>query len=241
MNYALLFLLAVITSPADAECKDDSQPLSILPRNKPILAESGRKLEDFIPPGWKLVESKPDDFNHDKLTDLALTITENNPKNILKNDCGLGEETVDTNPYALLVALKQKDTSYKLAASDFDIIPRLEDPVSDQPYSGISTENGILSLGYHFWQSAGSWSTSDQTYKFRFQNNCMRLIGHEYHWLHRATGEESGTSTNFISGAYIIYKQNQDNKRLSKHKKKLKKNKVICLGNVPKEFDHINY
>jgi hypothetical protein len=69
----------------------------------------------------------------------------------------------------------------------------------------------------------------------------MRLIGHEYHWLHRASGEESGTSSNFITGSYINSNQNPDNKHLRKRKYKLKKNQVYCLGNVPKEFEHIKY
>lgn len=240
MKFAALIFFLAFANPVFAECKDD-QELSIPARNKPVLAVSGGKMEDFIPAGWKLAETVKDDFNRDKLDDLAITIVENNPKNIIKNECGLGAEELNTNPYAVLIALKQKDAGYKLIASDFEIIPRLDDPVLDQPYSGIASKNGVLSVSYHFWQSAGSWSTSDQAYKFRFQNNCMRLIGHDYHWLHRASGEESVISTNFITGAYIISKKNPDNIKYSKRKYKLKKNPMYCLGNVPKEFDHIEY
>lgn len=233
-------MFLAFAGPLLAECNDNQTRL-IPVRNNPVLTVSGHKIEDFIPAGWKLVESTSDDFNRDKLNDIAITIVKNNANNILKNECRPGAEELDTNPYAVLVALQQKDASYKLVASDFEIIPRLEDPVFDQPYGGITSKNGVLSISYHFWQSAGSWSTSDHTYKFRYQNNCMRLIGHEYHWLHRGSGEESGTSSNFINSTYIIYSKNPDNKRFSRHKAKLKKNPPYCLGKIPKEFDHIKY
>jgi hypothetical protein len=145
MKFVIQLLCAAFAGSVFADC-NESHELSIPAVNNPVLAVSGYKKEDFIPVGWKLADSVTDDFNRDKRDDFAIAIVENNPKNIIKNECGLGAEAIDTNPYAILVALKRKDNGYNLIASDFGIIPRLNDPVLDQPYSGIAANKGVLSV-----------------------------------------------------------------------------------------------
>jgi hypothetical protein len=239
--YRQLALLLFISSPtAGYSACDTDQGLTIPEPRIPEIPAAGGKAGDFVPSGWKLAESVSGDFNRDGLNDIALTIVENNPNNIIKNECGLGEPEFDANPYAILVALMQKNAGYRLTASDFKIIPRRDSPVSDQPYTGITAKNGVLSVTYHFWQSAGSWSTSTHTYKFKYQDQCMRLIGHEYHWMQRASGEETAISTNFLTGSYLTIKNYPENNHRTKTKQKLKVNAQHCLGAVPETFEHLN-
>lgn len=239
MRLAIRIMGCIFTSPLLADC-NNYQGALIPDASIPVLADTGSNIEDFIPPGWKLAESVTDDFNHDQLIDVSLALVENNPKNLIKNDCGWGAPEFDSNPYVVVVALKQKDKTYKRVASDFKIIPRLDDPVLEQPYDSITAKSGILSVDYHFWQSAGSWSASTHSYKFRFQEGCMRLIGHEYGWRHRASGEETLISTNFLTGMYLTVNSNPENNQRLEKKARLKNNPKYCLGDVPATFEHIN-
>ena len=240
LNRQLVLLLFISLPKAGYPACDTDQGLLIPEPKIPEIPTAGVKSEDFVPSGWKLAESVFGDFNRDGLNDIALAIVENNPKNIIKNECGLGESEFDANPYAILVALKQKNAGYRLTASDFKIIPRRDSPVSDQPYTDITAKNGVLSVAYHFWQSAGSWSTSTHTYKFRYQDKCMKLIGHEFNWMHRASGEETAISTNFLTGTYLTIKNNPENNHRTQEKHKLKVKSKHCLGTVPETFGHLN-
>ena len=241
MRALVFFLIIALSNACFADCNGNATYELTIPETKvPQLPSIGTKTSDFIPSGWRLLEQVTDDFNRDGLDDIAITLVENNPKNIIKNECGLGLPEFNSNPYAVLVALKKKDTTYQLAASDFKIIPRLDSPVLEQPYDSIGSKNGILAVSYHFWQSAGSWSTSSHAYKFRFQDKCMRLIGHDYGWRHRASGEETQISTNFLTGKYITSKFSPDSNHHMQSKHKLKNNPPYCLGNVLDRFEHID-
>lgn len=222
-----------------AECDQGSEP--VIPESKiPKISKYGDSVNDFVPMNWRLVDKMEADFNGDKLKDIALSIVENNPKNLIKNECGFGgEKEFDSNPYAIVVALRQKNARYLLTAKDFSIIPRLDNPILEQPYSSLDAKKGILHIAYHYFQSMGTWTTSTYTSLFRFQQGCMRLIGHEYNSLHRASLEENTVSTNFLTGKYVSSQYNPETNKRSEEWHNLKKNPKYCLGsgNIPETFE----
>ncbi len=225
---------------SNASCENNSKP-AIPPANIPEIQALGDTVKNFIPPNWKKVESVTDDFNKDGLPDVALTIVDGDTKKIItKNECGSIE--FDSNPYAIIVLFKQINGKYKLAAKDFNLIPRRVDDNIDQPYAGIQSKNGVLSVSYNYWQSMGSWTTVGYEYLFRFQQDCMKLIGLNYSTFHRASNEEGLWSTNFNTGQLIETHAFPDEtpgnpapKKPTESHRKIKQLEKMCLGKLPSE------
>jgi hypothetical protein len=204
---------------------------------EPAISIQGTTDQDFVPTGWKKVESIQNDFNADGLNDIVLTIAETDPKNIIKNECGLGEKVFDSNPYAIIFILKQKNGTYKLAATDFKLIPRRDDPVLDQPYQLIEVDNNVLKVSYYYWQSAGSWTTSTYTYLFKYIKGCMRLIGSEYFSIHRSSLEEHTTNINFAENEGVATNYNPDTALSKETKFKPRNIQLDCLGVLPADLE----
>lgn len=159
--------------------------------------------EQFIPKGWKSILKEKGDLNKDKLDDLVMVIEKDDPSNLKLNE-GFGMDTLNLNPRTILVLFKQKEGGYKLIAQNnkgfierenSDENPCLADPLM---WNGLlKIEKGILVILFNYWLSCGSWFVNNATYKFRFQNNAMELIGFDHSEFHRASGESSATSINF--------------------------------------------
>lgn len=238
-----ILFLCLISITCYADCESD-QEFTIPPASYPKIQVTGKTESDFIPANWRKVESIKDDLNNDGLSDFALAIVENDPNKIIKDKCGLLR--FDSNPFAIIVLFKQKNGTYKLAAKDFNLIPRLTDPILDQPFNSIESKNGVLKISYHYWQSMGSWTSVGYVFTFRFQQGCLKLIGLDYSTFHRASHEEGLWSANFNTGK-IIETHNfpdatADDPAPEKPTEKrylIKNNQKMCLGKLPSE-DFIN-
>lgn len=163
------------------------------------LVNGGKQVKDFVPENWVIIEQVTGDLNKDKLDDIALVIQATDPKNILAND-GLGADTIDTNPRSLIVLFKDTNgNGYNLAVKNDSFILSHEDPVMANPFSNITIKNGTLKLHFSSWASAGTWYMSNNTYVFRYQDNDFTLIGADYQETHRASGETTEFSINFLT------------------------------------------
>ncbi|MBK7882824.1 MAG: hypothetical protein IPJ81_02550 [Chitinophagaceae bacterium] len=67
-----------------------------------------------------------------------------------------------------------------------------------QPES-LKISKGIFTLYFGIWMSAGSWEASNHSYSFRYQANEFALIGATSSFMHRATGEYTDCSYNFLT------------------------------------------
>lgn len=157
----------------------------------------------FIPKNWKTIKKVQGDLNADGLADLALIIEDTDPKNIIKN-AGLGTIELNLNPRALLVLLK-KPQAYELAASNRFLptegdaeSPCLADPLTEG--GTLDIKNGLLKIGLHYWLSCGSWYVTNHIYTFRYQDRSFKLIGYDSNDFHRASGDTTETSINFLTG-----------------------------------------
>lgn len=166
-------------------------------------ANTQANYQSFVPKNWKVIFKAQGDLNGDHQTDLALIIENTNPKNIHQND-SLGNSELNLNPRKLLVLFKNKQgfqltssNSFLPTEGDADS-PCLEDPLAESDQ--ISIKNGVLSIGFHYWLSCGSWYVTNKTYKFRYQNQSFKLIGYDSDDFHRATGETTTQSINFQTG-----------------------------------------
>ena len=139
----------------------------------------------------------------DGQADLALIIENTSPENIVKND-SLGSPELNLNPRRLLVLLK-KPQAYQLAASN-DFLPSegdAESPCLAAPLAegeALAIKNGLLKIGLHYWLSCGSWYVTNHLYTFRYQDQSFKLIGYDSNDFHRASGDITERSINFLTG-----------------------------------------
>ena len=169
--------------------------------------EKAKNIDGFIPKGWKTVLSAKGDLNSDKLEDVAIIIEKTDKANIVKNE-NLGSEYLNLNPRILLVLFKQKNGSYILAGkNDKDFIKSAgdkENPALMDTLDNISIKNNILKIKFNYFLSAGSWSVTQNTFTFRFQNKKFELIGFDNNSYMRNSGNQEEFSINFSTNKVKI-------------------------------------
>lgn len=169
--------------------------------------EKAKNINGFVPKDWKTVLSAKGDLNNDKLEDVAIIIEKTDKANIVKNE-NLGSEYLNLNPRILLVLFKQKNGSYILAGkNDKGFIKsegNKESPALMDTLDSISIKNDILKIKFNYFLSAGSWSVTQNTYTFRFQNQKLELIGFDNNSFMRNSGDQEKLSINFSTNKVKI-------------------------------------
>ena len=164
------------------------------------------KLPDYfktvVPSGWVTDTVISGDLNKDRQPDVVLVIRNTNTKNFKIRD-GFGPDTLDLNPRRLLIYFREGNGYRKVLSNDqflpsvnSAINPCLSDPFVD---GSMGIDRGVLKMGFHYWLSCGSYEVTDWDYTFRFQHGRFELIGLDVSSLHRASGETSATSYNFMT------------------------------------------
>ena len=205
---------------------DEESTTSVIEEYPTDFPEQGNKMEDFVPKHWSAIMKVDGDLNKDGLADTALIVEQENPNNISITEYN---DTLNTNPRALLVLFKQENGTYKLAAkndrgfiepSKTEEDPSLLDPLGE---GDINIKNNTLRLKFQYFYSAGSWSITNVEYVFRFQNSHFELIGVETNSFDRSTGEETIESFNLSTNKLEIttggnmFGENEDNpKKITK-------------------------
>jgi hypothetical protein len=165
----------------------------------PKLPPQSKTADGFVPKGWKLESKLQGDLNGDGIADLVFVVRQDNPRNVISNSDGLGVDPLDTNPRILAAAFGTKQNVFTLALQNHQLIPRHESPTIDDPFGGISISKGAFKVSLHYWASAGSWSTSETSFTFRYHNSCFQFVGYDRHETRRNSGEVTDTSVNFLS------------------------------------------
>ncbi|MBN8940651.1 MAG: hypothetical protein J0H01_14225 [Rhizobiales bacterium] len=194
---SLLAALAVL--PAGAALGD---ALVIPPANYPPLASQAAAPEGFVPPGWRLEQSRRGDLTGDGIEDVAFVLRQVEPANILANP-GLGARRFDTNPRILVVAFGRADHSgFDLALRNTTLIPRRENPTLEDPLANdaIAIASGALRIRLRLASSAGSWETASTTYTFQHRDGELRMVGYDRSTTMRNTGETKAISINYLTG-----------------------------------------
>ena len=171
------------------------------------MLNSGSTLEDLIPDNWRLLDSTTGDINQDGISDLVFAIQKTDPNNIEENEHVT--ETIDLNPrmFAIYFGTELGGLKKKLVSENFIILR--DSPTMEEPFKGFDiSKKGFLDVNFIFWYNAGSWSMSDHKYRFRFQNNEFALIGYDSNEAHRASGETTDYSINFLTKKIKITKGN---------------------------------
>ena len=169
--------------------------------------DKAKNVNGFVPTGWKTILSAKGDLNNDKLEDVAIVIEKTDKANIVKNE-NLGSEYLNLNPRILLVLFKQKNGSYILASkNDKGFIKSAGDKENSalmDTLDNISIKNNILKIKFNYFLSAGSWSVTQNTFTFRFQNKKFELIGFDNNSYMRNSGNQEEFSINFSTNKVKI-------------------------------------
>lgn len=139
-------------------------------------------------------------LNKDGIEDLVLVVEGNDPSLILHDNDFPGEDSINHNPRVMAIYWGAADGSFTKAIQANEFIILKDNPNMDEPFDGISiSKKGVLKISFKFWYSAGSWSASNHSYKFRYQENQFKLIAYDSSEVHRASGELNYHSINFLS------------------------------------------
>ncbi len=180
--------------------------LTIPPVAYPKLSAHAASASGFVPKGWRLQAQVSGDLNKDGLADLALVLTDADPKNVLDNRGNLGPDRFDTNPHILAVALARKDGGYDLVLENHTLAARLIypdgqdplDPNGEQP-GGAEIKHGALKVTLGYFSSAGGSDMGRVTYTLRLNGNAFELIGYDSINVARNTGDDSEVSVDYLS------------------------------------------
>ena len=217
-----------LSKKKDANVIDTNEPITLATDEESITSvteeyptdfpEQGNKMEDFVPKHWSAIMKVDGDLNKDGLADTALIVEQENPNNISITEYN---DTLNTNPRALLVLFKQENGTYKLAAKNdkgFIEPPKENSSLLDPLGEGdINIKNNTLRLNFQYFFSAGSWYITNVEYVFRYQNSHFELIGVEPNSFHRATGEETIVSFNLSTNKLEttmggnVFEENENN------------------------------
>ncbi|QNH17794.1 hypothetical protein HEP74_02950 [Xanthomonas sp. SS] len=205
----------------------------------PQLPAQGGDAAAFVPSGWKLEVERRGDLNGDGRADLLLVLKMADPRNVLDNT-NFGPDRFDTNPRMLAVAFAEGD-GYRLALRDHTLIPRPDAPNMEDYLEGgePAIARGTFSVNLNQFSSAGSWSTSQTTFRFRYGQGCFQLIGYDVHGTNRGSGEVHDISANYLTGKAKVSDGNIEDSALRTHWRQLPKQPLRCIEQIGDglEFD----
>lgn len=198
VEYGLFLIAAAWVIPARA------QELEIPEVRYPRLAAEAARAEGFVPTGWAIERRAEGDLNADGLADLALVLRARDPRNIIANEEGFGENPFDTNPRILAVAFARPGgAGYRLAVQNHSLIARRTNPAQTDPFgeeeSVFEIARGNLRLSLHLFMSAGGWTMGNSTFTLRWQDDALRLIGFDSNMTQRNTGGMESLSVNYLT------------------------------------------
>lgn len=165
----------------------------------PSIKISGQSISNFIPNRWKLLDTAKGDLNGDKNDDIAFIIQYKNSVSIEKIEFE-EKDTVITQPRILIIAFFNPIIKeYELIEQSNSFILTHDNPNMDEPFQDIVITKGVLKLDFAIFMNMGGWGMSNNSYKFRYQKNEFKLIGADYYYTNRGSGETNDRSYNFLT------------------------------------------
>lgn len=165
----------------------------------PTIKSNGQSITNFIPDGWKVLDSASGDLNGDKHADIAFILQHRDSVGVVKTENGYSD-TLITQPRVLVLGFYNGETKqYDLVEQSNSFILNHDNPNMDEPFQDISISSGVLKIDFYIWYSMGGWGMSTNSYKFRYQDNQFQLIGADYNSSNRSSGETEDRSYNFLT------------------------------------------
>ncbi len=199
MNKFLIVLL-MLAFAVSVTGQDEVEWVAPKSSDYPAIVETGKTVAEFTPKNFKVLKRVAGDLNGDGTADAAVIIQGTSKKFLNKNE-GFGGPIFDTNPRILFILFKEPSApGFRLAEQSNSFIIPPDSPTMTEPFQDMSIKKGVLSFLFEEFYSAGSWSMSNRTYKFRYQTGEFVLIGLDKTDVRRNTGDVETRSYNFLTG-----------------------------------------
>jgi hypothetical protein len=183
----------------------DAQDLALPPFVHPEIPIEVASIQDFVPQGWRIEARASGDLDGDGKADLALVLREESPANVIA--ATMCEQRFDTNPRIFAVLFARPGHGYRLVGKSHELIPRRDNPCQVDSFSDpaqLAIERGTLRLDLERMMSAGGWDMGATTYKWRWRDEALRLIGFDYSNVQRNSGALALLSINYLTGRVKI-------------------------------------
>jgi hypothetical protein len=235
LTFHSLFWVTLAVLPAATFAANRAVSVSTNPEGEvPPPAE----LAPFVPSGWLLRARVRGDLNSDGRADWVIVIESDDPaKRVTQN-----LSAVNINPRRMLVLIhdpkraqgyRQIGVSDRLIPPAADELPASESAMScaEDPLHDIAIRNRVITATFVFWRSCGSWSISEEQYRFRIEPeraqvpDRVRLIGVERTEGSRAHGEKIIISANLLTSK----KQRTDVTLVPETRRKTKVSTIVDL------------
>lgn len=218
-------LLGLLASGASAQ--------GLAPSTYPPLPAEAATAEGFVPKGWRIEARASGDLDGDARADLALVLRSTDPAKVIpESTC---EKRFDTNPRILAVLLAKSDGGYRLGIDNHELIPPRDNACQVDAFSDpgqIAIERGVLRIFLERMMSAGGWDAGLTTYKWRWRDGTLRLIGFDYSNVARNTGGSSLLSINYLTGRVKISTGNIDTDREKVRWTTLRSRRAPTIGEI---------
>lgn len=180
----------------------------------PAIKYDGLSARDFAPRGWIVLDSATGDLNNDQLSDLAFVLQHKNSISLIKTADGYSD-TVTTQPRILVIAFYSPSAKqFIIAEQSNSFILHHDNPNMEDPFDTLLISNGVLQIDFHIWMNMGSWTTSNNSYEFSYQDGQFKLVSAEYFSVDRASGDTEDRSYHFLSKEVKISTGNISRKKV---------------------------
>jgi len=154
----------------------------------PVLPKYGKRIEDFVPKGWKIKDTVTGDLNKDKRADVAM---------ILECRRRITEHGEDTHPRILMIAFNAGN-HYELKLQHNTFILRSRDIYDVDPYGDITITKGALYIHFDLLHDGGE---DKLLYVIGYQLNDFYLV--DASRTSHSGGYERSSDFNFSTRKYI--------------------------------------
>ncbi|WP_276978047.1 hypothetical protein [Flavobacterium filum] len=179
----------------------------------PSIINQGKDIDSFIPNGWTLLDSTRGDLNNDNQNDLVLIIQYKDSVTLINNEFDY-KDTVLTQPRILIILFQNKETNqYQLLEQSNSFILNHDNPEMEDPYQDISISNGFLKIDFQISMNMDGWGMSNNSYKFRYQDNQFVLIGADYNSVNQCSRETEDRSYDFLTQKVKVAKGTIESKK----------------------------
>jgi hypothetical protein len=196
----------------------------------PALPATAASPAGFVPAGWQIAQQADTDLNRDGRPDAVL---------LLQPDAPPAAPGTGRSPERVLAVLLQQRQGWALLAENARLVPQVDLATQDDPLINgelAVTRNGFsLSLGLA--STAGSYLSALQTWRFRLEHRCVRLIGLDTLQTHRGTQDTQDTSINFLTGAVVVRSGNAQTDSTTQRRSRLTHNPRRCLPDLVSAAD----
>ncbi len=235
-KYILLIISCIGLANIGCKKSDSESQNSILQHSSKDSIVVKKKLTDFVPKGYVVVEKIEGDLNKDGISDCVILVKGTDKKNFIKDDT---RGILDRNRRGIIILFNGQN-GYELAVKNLTCFSSENEDggVYYAPELSLEIKKGILYIHYLHGRY-GYW-----VYTFRYQHSDFELIGYE-------NNENNGPvanrviSINFSTKNKIVERNiNADaedgEEVFEKTESKIKIDKLIKLSEI-KNFDELDH